>query len=165
MCSGSGCWPRRLQRAPAPRGTPAATLSLQTCEQWHTSCFMSASTLSRHKSKCPANGWQQVQLHLDIAQAFRFAILGPFRMECSRFREAVDGERAVEHVRQRAEADVLCGRIHDVLVDLVRQHQQTRVVAHHLCNRLQCLPVRKNLSFWKVNGRLWISSDITSSHG
>ena len=48
----------------------------------------------------------------------------------------------MEHVRQGAEADVARRRVHDVLVDLVGQHQQPRVAAHDLSDRIQRLPVK-----------------------
>ena len=49
-----------------------------------------------------------------------------------RFGEPVHDERAFAHARERGEAHVLRRRVDDVLVNLVREHEQTRVVRHHL---------------------------------
>eukprot|EP00955_Chlamydomonas_euryale_P116446 366417-Chlamydomonas_euryale.AAC.14 len=53
--------------------------------------------------------------------------------------EAVDGERALVHAWQAAERDVLVRLVHNVLVDLVRQHHEARMLPYHFGNRLQLL--------------------------
>ncbi len=50
--------------------------------------------------------------------------------------EAVDGEGARPHAGQRSEGVVLGRRVDDVLIDLIRQHQQPRVLRHYLCQLL-----------------------------
>ncbi len=64
--------------------------------------------------------------------------------------EAVDGERARPHAGQAREGHVARGRVDDVLVDLVRQHEQPRVRRHHLRERLAS--ARRRLSAATVCG-------------
>ncbi len=52
--------------------------------------------------------------------------------------ESVDGEGARPHAGEGSEGVVLGWRVDDVLVDLVRQNHQPRVLRHHLCQLLQC---------------------------
>lgn len=49
------------------------------------------------------------------------------------FRKAIDSDGPPKHARHAAEGDMGRWWVYDVLIDLIRQHQQPRMLCDHLC--------------------------------
>ena len=103
------------------------------CTAWHS---------PRHEGPCIAPRQRKQHRKTDGAQACR-----------------VRPPQSGSHTWEGAEADVGGGRVNDVLVDLVGEHQQPRVGRHHRRDLLQQRPARQFatalVTSWTGDGPWW----------
>jgi hypothetical protein len=161
-CSGSGSRPRPARTAWGPPGSRGASLRARAGTV--IACARSRAahggvhtprSLRRRAGRQPAGGLPRALQHPGARAAAQRARraraappavymewMRPVHQRRARARhgealgKAIDGERARPHAGQAREGHVARGRVDDVLVDLVRQHEQPRVRRHHLRERL-----------------------------